>query len=116
MRVIKAYYAYQFITIKINTKLFAYIKIILYNCIIIKNKKHGKIKITDKINFYNCDCMEFMKTIPAQYYDLAIVDPPYNLGNKLVNGGTWSKKWKEKGADWDIAPKKEYFEELFRVS
>lgn len=75
-----------------------------------------KIKITDKINFYNCDCMEFMKTIPDQYYDLAIVDPPYNLGNKLVNGGTWSKKWKEKGADWDIAPKKEYFEELFRVS
>jgi site-specific DNA-methyltransferase (adenine-specific) len=75
-----------------------------------------KIKITDKINFYNCDCMEFMKTIPDQYYDLAIVDPPYNLGNKLVNGGTWAKKWKEKGADWDIAPKKEYFEELFRVS
>jgi site-specific DNA-methyltransferase (adenine-specific) len=75
-----------------------------------------KIKITDKINFYNCDCMEFMKTIPDQYYDLAIVDPPYNLGNKLVNGGTWAKKWKEKGADWDIAPKKEYLEELFRVS
>src|SRR5574344_618833 len=75
-----------------------------------------KIKITDKINFYNFDCMEFMKNITDEYYDLSIVDPPYNLGNKLVNGGTWSKKWKEKGADWDIAPKKEYFEDLFRGS
>ena len=68
------------------------------------------------IKLYNCDCMELMAKTTDKYYDLAIVDPPYNLGSKLVNGGTWSKKWKEKGAEWDIAPKKEYFEELFRVS
>src|SRR5574344_1630692 len=124
MRVIKAYYAYQFITIKINTKLFAYIKIILYNCIIIKNKKHGKIKITDKINFYNCDCMEFMKTIPAQYYDLAIVDPPYGIDLANMNMGAGkskksskieNRKWKPK--DWDKnTPNNEYFDEIFRVS
>ena len=30
-------------------------------------------KVTDKITLYNCDCMEFMKDIPDNYYDLAIV-------------------------------------------
>ena len=32
------------------------------------------------INFYNVDCIEFMKTIPDKHYDLAIVDPPYGIG------------------------------------
>lgn len=27
-----------------------------------------------------CDCMEFMKSIPDKYYELAIVDPPYGDG------------------------------------
>ena len=67
-------------------------------------------------SFYNADNLDIMKCYPDKYFDLAIVDPPYNLVNKLVDGGTWSKKWKEKGAEWDVAPKKEYFEELFRVS
>lgn len=56
--------------------------------------------------------MEFMKNIPDKYYDLAIVDPPYGIGvtkNKRLNNN--SKK------DWDNEiPKKEYFDELFRVS
>ena len=34
-----------------------------------------------EINFYNIDCIEFMKTKPDNYYDLAIVDPPYGLGD-----------------------------------
>jgi len=66
-------------------------------------------------SFYNADNLDIMKYYPDKYFSLAIVDPPYNLGNKLVDG-KWSKKWKEKGAEWDVAPKKEYFEELFRVS
>ena len=69
-----------------------------------------------KINFHNVDCLEFMKTIPDKYYDLAIIDPPYNLGDKLVKGGTLSKKWQPKGVQWDVAPSKMYFEELFRIS
>ena len=69
-----------------------------------------------EINFYNIDCIEFMKTKPDNYYDLAIVDPPYGLGDKLTSGGTWSVKWQDKGADWDKAPSKEYWNELFRVS
>ena len=60
--------------------------------------------------------MELMKRYPDKYFDLAIVDPPYGLGSKLTQGGTWSKKWQTKGADWDKLPNKEYFDELFRVS
>ena len=30
--------------------------------------------------FYNIDCMEGMKQFPDNYFDLAIVDPPYGDG------------------------------------
>lgn len=26
---------------------------------------------------YNIDCMEYLKTVPDKYFDLAVVDPPY---------------------------------------
>lgn len=29
---------------------------------------------------YNVDCMEAMKEIPDGYFQLAIVDPPYGIG------------------------------------
>ena len=29
------------------------------------------------IELLNCDCMEYMATVPDKYFDLAIVDPPY---------------------------------------
>ncbi len=64
----------------------------------------------------NEDNMQLMARYPDKYFDLAIVDPPYGLGDKLTQGGTWSKKWQKKGADWDKLPNEEYFEELFRVS
>lgn len=65
---------------------------------------------------YNEDCVEGLKRFPDKHFDLAIVDPPYGLGEKLTAGGTWSVKWQEKGADWDKAPTKEYWEQLFRVT
>lgn len=73
------------------------------------------------INLYNCDNMEFMKNIPDKYYDLAIVDPPYGLGDRLVDGGTKKNPMQKYRTDyenkrWDIVPTKEYFDELFRVS
>ena len=78
------------------------------------------MKITEKINLYNCDNMEFMKQIPDKYYDLAIVDPPYGNFNNTIErtGGSWRKKYQRDNSikDWDFAPKKEYFKELFRVS
>lgn len=72
------------------------------------------------INFYNTDCLEFMKTKPDNFYDLAIVDPPYG-GNDAINikyvdeakfKGT-RKKYREFKNE---APDKEYFEELKRIS
>jgi site-specific DNA-methyltransferase (adenine-specific) len=30
--------------------------------------------------FYNMNCMEGMQQFPDKYFDLAIVDPPYGIG------------------------------------
>lgn len=35
--------------------------------------------------FYNMDCMEGMKNFPDNYFDLAVVDPPYGAG--FTEGG-----------------------------
>jgi len=48
----------------------------------VKKEKRGGI------NFFNCDNIEFMKTKPDNYYDLAIVDPPYGIGDKFKGGKT----------------------------
>ena len=29
---------------------------------------------------YNCDCLEYMRTLPNKAFDLAVVDPPYGGG------------------------------------
>ena len=34
---------------------------------------------------YNMDCMEHMKSLPDDYYDLVIADPPYGAG--FTDGG-----------------------------
>lgn len=115
--------------------------------------------------FYNMDCLEGMRQFPDNYFELAVVDPPYGSG-----GGTWTNgtrfgqrfdRYLEPGSGarhtqeetpknrggsrhytfgarkssrtyqdrrnmgeqirkkiiaWDIAPGKEYFDELFRIS
>jgi len=83
------------------------------------------MKVTDKIEITNEDNMELMKRYPDNYFDLAIVDPPYGIDieenqkkytkNKIIsNGGKW-KEYSQKG--WDSeTPQKEYFTELQRVS
>lgn len=37
---------------------------------------------------YNMDCMEYMKSIPDNFFDLAIVDPPYGINASNMNMGT----------------------------
>lgn len=77
------------------------------------------MKLTDKINITQEDNMLLMARYPDKYFDLAIVDPPYGLGNKLVDGGSLKKRkfnQNRDGIKWDILPKKEFFVELFRVS
>jgi site-specific DNA-methyltransferase (adenine-specific) len=68
----------------------------------------------------NEDNMELMARYPDNYFDLAIVDPPYGIGKKLLLGGnTGVVKFHEQYAlnEWDdCIPKKQYFDELFRVS
>lgn len=64
------------------------------------------------------DCMEFMKTVPDKYYELAIVDPPYGLGKRLSQGAGKLKNsaLQNMDSEWDIAPKQDYFNELTRVA
>jgi site-specific DNA-methyltransferase (adenine-specific) len=71
---------------------------------------------TELLDIRLMDCMDLMREFPDKHFDLAIVDPPYGLGNKLVAGGTWSVKYQKKGAEWDVAPEKAYFDEMMRVS
>jgi len=65
---------------------------------------------------FNDDCMIGMARYPDKYFDLAIVDPPYGIGDKLVNGGTWAKTRISEYSGWDKKPGFDYFLELFRVS
>ena len=77
------------------------------------------MELTDKIKMYNEDCLDAMKLIPDNAYDLAIVDPPYGLGNKLVDGNASRNskiRYNRDSIKWDIVPNQEYFNELFRVS
>lgn len=64
---------------------------------------------------YNMDCMEYMKSIPDKFFDLAVVDPPYGIGKdwKKRNKGA---KYIETSYDNKHIPSKSYFEELKRVS
>ena len=61
--------------------------------------------------------MALMSRYPDNYFDLAIVDPPYGIdASNMQLGNNKKKKWKT-GKDWDIkTPDKEYFTELKRVS
>lgn len=73
-----------------------------------------------KSALFNCDCNDLMAYIPEKHFDLSCVDPPYGIGagsTKFKNGSSKSEKKYFKENDWDIEPpKKEYFEQLKRVS
>ena len=71
---------------------------------------------------FDCDCMEYMKTLPDKFFDLAIVDPPYFDGpDKLGYFGAKYSTTKVKRINypeigrWEI-PDNTYFIELERVS
>ena len=65
------------------------------------------------------DCMEYMRGLEDGAFDLAIVDPPYGMPKDSTHGrGKLKHRILNAGhiQDWDVAPSKEYFDELFRVS
>jgi site-specific DNA-methyltransferase (adenine-specific) len=74
----------------------------------------------NNIELYNMDCLEYMKGLEDNAFDLAIVDPPYGINiNKQSQGkgGGVAKKIKYTKKNWDSAtPTAEYFAELRRVS
>jgi len=73
----------------------------------------------NKLTITNEDNMLLMARYPDNYFDLAIVDPPYGLGKRTTSGGGGKNKQSEKwnNHDWDNSiPNKEYFNELKRVS
>lgn len=72
------------------------------------------------IQITNENCMELMKRTQDKYYNLAIVDPPYGIGESSNDNKSRSKLGKSKdygSKDWDNeAPDVDYFKELKRVS
>lgn len=75
------------------------------------------MNLTDKITITNEDNMALMARYPDNYFDLAIVDPPYGVLNKTKRGSQRSPhKYKVRAENWDTRPTKEYFVELQRVS
>lgn len=77
--------------------------------------------------FHNMDCMDGMAQFPDKYFELAIVDPPYGIGEtakRALTRGKSSSKWGKAhpviyagNNEWDDnPPDKSYFDELFRVS
>jgi site-specific DNA-methyltransferase (adenine-specific) len=69
------------------------------------------------IQITNEDNMELMARYPDKYFDLAIVDPPYGIGASKRKNKTKNSVIQYTSKDWDNQiPKKEYFDELFRVS
>lgn len=101
----------------------------------------NKIYKTDFLDLYHCDCMELLRQTPDNYYSLALVDPPYGIGqpkqgnlkgyngrksleerlhkNRLNIGAGKLKdrKLNTSNCEWDNEiPSPEYFEQLRRVS
>lgn len=75
-------------------------------------------QIQESIQITNEDNMELMARYEDNYFDLAIVDPPYGIG---INHNMGRRKG-DKSSDYDKVnwdneiPSKEYFDELKRVS
>lgn len=73
---------------------------------------------------FNMDCMDYMRQFPDKHFELAIVDPPYGIGeSQKKRENTISDKWKSppkkmhNPKTWDNeSPSNKYFTELQRVS
>lgn len=71
---------------------------------------------------YEGDCLELMKKLPNDYFDLIITDPPYGIGmsskflgtKKRINSKAPPKDYGD--YSWDSLPSEEIFKEMFRVS
>ena len=68
------------------------------------------------VELLNIDCMEYMKGLDDNAFELACVDPPYGIGMSGGNVGYKGGNNLER-KEWDAKiPPKEYFDEVKRVS
>ena len=79
------------------------------------------MNVTDSITITNEGNMELMARYPDNYFELAIVDPPYGIGidgqKKSINKNPKHNRKEHTQKNWDNAiPTEEYFNELKRVS
>ncbi len=70
---------------------------------------------------YNMDCMEVIRKMPDLCFDLAVVDPPYGIGesggkNKTRSNRAEAQDYKPFAGEDRDAPPPEYFTELARVT
>lgn len=68
---------------------------------------------------FNMECMEYMRTVPDKYFDLAIVDPPYGISVNVSMGrrkGNAKSNYKKFAGEDKSIPDEDYFLELGRVS
>jgi len=65
------------------------------------------------VELLNMDCMDYLRDLPDNAFDLAICDPPFGIGNFVQNSGN---KRGDKVTWNDNTPSNEYFYELNRVS
>lgn len=78
------------------------------------------------VTLLNMDCMEYMCGLQDKAFELAIVDPPYGIGNWIPNNVAKNSKPIEKvkhlkprfgSVKWnESAPNEDYFAEVRRVS
>lgn len=71
--------------------------------------------------FYNMDCMDALHDFPDNYFDLAVVDPPYGINvfrkdNASRSKLATSKSYKKYAGGDSAAPDPEYFRQLKRIS
>ena len=80
------------------------------------------MKVTDKIEITNEDNMVLMSRYPDNYFDLAIVDPPYgierfkNVTTNPSEKDVHAKRFQRMESVNNEKPSNEYWEELFRIS
>jgi len=73
------------------------------------------------VELLHIDCMEYMKGLEDNAFELAIVDPPYGIGESGKTNSTRSciaesKDYKSFAGDDLLAPDSDYFDQLKRVS
>lgn len=69
------------------------------------------------IQLFNGDCLEAMKKMKDNEFDLTVCDPPYGIGMDGQREHKASNRLHHEKKDWDKeTPPKEYFSELQRVS